>query len=458
MPSTLSFHASLASLADATGGIVANLISETIAFGITTDSRAVVPGQLFVALRGETFDGHDYVNCAIAAGAVAAVVDDRFEAGDWPVLVVRDTLKAYQAIGCWWRRQFDIPVIAITGSVGKTTTKELIAKMLVQFGPVLKTQANFNNEIGVPKTLLELNAEHRFAVVEMGMRGPGQIAELALIAEPTIGLITSVGTSHIELLGSRTAIAQAKCELFAEMPSSGTAIYNADQPLLVTTAQQQWQGKTISYGFTAGQLQGCFDGDRLVIDGTAFPLPLPGEHNAINYLGAFAVLKALELDTSRFTAGIEVSLPSGRAKRYELTTDGVPNDIVILDETYNAGLESMLASLTLLSQTTGTRRLAVLGTMKELGAFSIAFHQQVGDRVQELGFDRLLILAEPAEAEALAHHAGSVPSERFVTCESIVDRLNELMQPGDRILVKASRSVGLDRVVNALLESQLKSS
>ena len=462
MPSTLSFHASLSALTNATSAIATNLppnlTPETIAFGITTDSRAVVPGQIFVALRGETFDGHDYVARAIAAGAVAAVVDDTFEAGDLPVLVVRDTLKAYQAIGRWWRRQFDIPVIAITGSVGKTTTKELIAKMLVQFGPVLKTQANFNNEIGVPKTLLELNAEHQFAVVEMGMRGPGQIAELALIAEPTIGLITTVGTSHIELLGSRMAIAQAKCELLTEMPSSGIAIYNADQPLLVTTAQQCWPGKTISYGFTAGELQGHLDGDRLVIDGTAFPLPLPGEHNAINYLGAFAVLKALELDISRFTAGIEVSLPSGRAKRYELTTDGVPNDIVILDETYNAGLESMLASLTLLSQTPGTRRLAVLGTMKELGEFSIAFHEQVGDRVQELGFDRLLILAEPAEAEALAHHAEPVPSERFFTYESLVDRLNELMQPGDRILVKASRSVGLDRVVNALLESQLKSS
>ena len=460
MSTTSSFHASLSALAHATGAIAANLVSdvapdqtpETIAFGITTDSRAVVPGQLFVALRGETFDGHDYVARAIEAGAVAAVVDRQFEAGDLPVLVVQDSLKAYQAIGRWWRRQFDIPVIAITGSVGKTTTKELIATLLAQFGPVLKTQANFNNEIGVPKTLLELNADHRFAVIEMGMRGSGQIAELALIAEPTIGLITTVGTSHIELLGSRMAIAQAKCELLAEMPSSGIAIYNADQPLLVTTAQQYWSGKTISYGFTAGELQGHVNGDRLVIDGTAFPLPLPGEHNALNYLGAFAVLKALDLDMSRFTTGIEVVLPSGRAKRYELSTDGVPNDIMILDETYNAGLESMLASLTLLSQTAGTRRIAVLGTMKELGEFSIAFHQQVGDRVRELGFDRLLILAEPAEAEALAHHAEPVPSEQFSTYELLVDRLKVLMQPGDRILVKASRSVGLDRVVDALLK------
>ena len=448
----MSFQASLATLLDTTQATAHNLAPETIALGITTDSRAVSPGQLFVALRGDTFDGHDFVGDAIAAGAVAAVVDRQFEVGDLPVMVVNDTLRAYQAIGRWWRRQFEIPVIAITGSVGKTTTKELIAAVLSHFGPVLKTQANFNNEIGVPKTLLDLNATHQFAVIEMGMRGQGQIAELADIAEPNIGLITTVGTSHIELLGSREAIAQAKCELFAQMNENGIAIFNADNGLLVKTAQQVWHGKTLSYGFTHGQFQGEVEDDRITINGTHFPTPLPGEHNAINYLGALAVVRALGLDLSPFTAGLEVKLPGGRAKRYELTTDGIPNDIVLLDETYNAGLESMLASLTLLAQVPGRRRIAVLGTMKELGGFSIEFHGQVGDRVQELGFDRLLILADPAEAEALASHAGRVPSETFATYESLVDRLKTLMQPGDRILFKASRSVGLDRVVNALLK------
>ncbi len=450
----MSFTAPIASLLDATQATAQNLDAPTIAVGITTDSRAVGPGQLFVALRGEKFDGHDFVAAAIAAGCVAAVVDDRFESGDLPVLVVEDTLKAYQAIGRWWRRQFDIPVIGITGSVGKTTTKELIAALLGSFGPVLKTQANFNNEIGVPKTLLELTAEHRFAVVEMGMRGLGEIAELTEIAEPTIGMITTVGTSHIELLGSREAIAQAKCELFAEMPKTGIAIFNADNALLAERAQQVWSGQTVSYGFSHGQFRGNFEGDRITLAGgeaLSFPTPLPGEHNAINYLGALAVVNALGLDLQRFTSGITVDLPGGRAKRYELTTDGVVNDIVLLDETYNAGLESMLASLVLLSQTPGSRRIAVLGTMKELGDFSIDFHGQVGDRVQELGFDRLLILADPAEAEALATHAGRVPSEQFLSYESLVERLEELMQPGDRILFKASRSVGLDRAVKALL-------
>lgn len=193
-----SFTAELLPLAAEIQGIAQNIPDSTIAHGITTDSRSVQVGEIFVALRGENFDGHDYVAKAIGQGARAAIVDGEFDAGDLPVIVVADTLKAYQTIGRWWRRKFSIPVIAITGSVGKTTSKELIAAVLSNYGNVLKTQANFNNEIGVPKTLLELRSDHDFAVVEMGMRGQGQIAELALIAEPTIGLICTVGTAHIE--------------------------------------------------------------------------------------------------------------------------------------------------------------------------------------------------------------------------------------------------------------------
>jgi UDP-N-acetylmuramoyl-tripeptide--D-alanyl-D-alanine ligase len=439
------FQASLVELTTELQGKSSQLPSGAIALGIITDSRSVGSGQLFVALRGEKFDGHDYVAGAIDQGAVAAIVDEKFDARDLPVIVVADTLKAYQTIGRWWRRKFDIPVIAITGSVGKTTTKELIAATLSHYGKVLKTQANFNNEIGVPKTLLELRSDHDFAVIEMGMRGRGQIAELAEIAEPTIGLICTVGTAHIELLGSREAIAQAKCELFAEMSQESTAIFNADNALLVETTKQVWQGKSLSYGFTQGDLQGTVRGEVMTIGDQSFPLPLPGEHNAINYLGSFAVLQTLGLSREPFLAGLEVDLPGGRAKRYELA-----GDVVLLDETYNAGLESMLAALTLLSQTPGKRRIAVLGTMKELGDYSIEFHEQVGDRVKELQFDQLLVLADPAEAEALTSHARSVPSETFTTHEQVIARLKEILKPGDRVLFKASRSVGLDRVVNGL--------
>jgi UDP-N-acetylmuramoyl-tripeptide--D-alanyl-D-alanine ligase len=448
----MPFQATLAQVLEALGNPKHNISKpERQAIGITTDSRAVRQGQIFLALRGDKFDGHDFVANCVQQGAIAAIVDEDFhhpQAAIAPLIVVPDTLKAYQMIAQWWRRQFDLPVIGITGSVGKTTSKELVAAVLSQYGNVLKTQANFNNEIGVPKTLLELNPDHDFAVVEMGMRGLGQIAELALIAEPTIGFITTLGTAHIELLGSREAIAQAKCELFAEMPQTGTAIINQDNALLVQTAATVWQGHAIGFGFTGGDVQGqLIDTETVEIDGIRYPLPLPGEHNAINYLGALAVAKALNLSWKPFEQGLSVDLPGGRAKRYELA-----NDIVLLDETYNAGLESMLASLKLLAQTPGSRRIAVLGTMKELGDYSISFHEEVGAGATAQGIDMLFILADPAAAAAIARGAQPLEAEQFDQQDQLVQRLQAIMQPGDRILFKASRAVGLDRVVEAIYQ------
>jgi UDP-N-acetylmuramoyl-tripeptide--D-alanyl-D-alanine ligase len=185
---------------------------------IQTDTRILQPGGVFLALRGENFDGHEFVATAIAKGALAAIVDFAYENSELPLLRVGNTLEAYQKIGRWWRDRFDIPVIGVTGSVGKTTTKELIAAVLATQGKVHKTYGNFNNEIGVPKTLLELGIDDNYAVIEMAMRGRGQIAELTHIARPTVGVITNVGTAHIELLGSEEAIAEAKCELLAQMP------------------------------------------------------------------------------------------------------------------------------------------------------------------------------------------------------------------------------------------------
>ncbi|MBD1822818.1 UDP-N-acetylmuramoyl-tripeptide--D-alanyl-D-alanine ligase [Cyanobacteria bacterium FACHB-DQ100] len=445
----MSFHATLDQLVSLLGASAQNLPDAT-AIGLTTDSRSIQSGEIFLALRGEKFDGHDFVKTAIEQGAVAAIVDAQFEAGDLPVLVVSDTLQAYQTIGHWWRKQFKIPVIAITGSVGKTTTKELIAAVLLKYGKVHKTQANYNNEIGVPKTLLELTSDHDFAVIEMGMRAPGEIALLSQIAEPDVSVITNVGTAHIGRLGSRAAIAQAKCELLAEMPKDAIAILNHDNALLLETAEKVWQGQTITYGLQGGDLQGqLIDAETLQVGELKFVLPLPGEHNALNFLAALAVVQTLNLDAARLTAGVEVELPSGRAKRYEL-----PNDVVILDESYNAGLESMLASLKLLAQTEGDRRIAVLGTMKELGDWSVQYHQQVGEQVRNLQLDQLLILADPDEAQAMAIAASPVPSETFTTHTEVISRLNELIRSGDRLLFKASRAVGLDLVVAAIVPSK----
>jgi UDP-N-acetylmuramoyl-tripeptide--D-alanyl-D-alanine ligase len=466
----MTCQASLAQLIDVLAATPVHLANpDLMACGIVTDTRALQPGEVFLALRGETFDGHAFLETAAAKGAIAAIVDARYandvrDANDahedaaaqssadppLPLIVVLDTLAAYQAIARWWRSQFTIPVVAITGSVGKTTTKELIAAVLATQGTVLKSQANFNNEIGVPKTLLELGPEHDFAVIEMGMRGRGQIALLSQIAQPDVAVITNVGTAHIGLLGSETAIAEAKCELLAEMPSTSTAILNHDNPLLLATAAHCWSGQTLTYGLQGGDLAGqMLTPETLQVAGLTLPLPLAGQHNALNYLAAVAVAKALHLPwtvlADRLTAGLTVDLPGGRAKRIALA-----NDVLLLDETYNAGLESMLASLELLAQTPATRRIAVLGTMKELGDRSPEFHRRVGAKVRELDLDGLLILADPAEAAAMVEGAAPLAAEQFADHGAVVARLKTLVQPGDRLLFKASRAVGLDQVVTQL--------
>jgi len=425
------------------------MVAETAISGITTDTRTVKPGELFVALEGEKFDGHNFVKQALEKGAIAAVVRKGAIAADTdlPLLQVPDTQAAYQSLGRWWRQQCAIPVISITGSVGKTTTKELVAAALSQFGNVLKTRANFNNEIGVPKTLLELTKAHDYAVVEMGMRGPEEIAELARVAEPTVGLITNVGTAHIGRLGSREAIAQAKCELLREMPASSTAVLNHDNALLIETAAQVWSGKQLTYGIEGGDICGEYADDTVTVDGVKIPLPLPGRHNALNLLGAIATLQALNLDWRKLAQGFTVSMPAGRSQFHKL-----PGDIVLLDETYNAGAEAMVAAIQLLADQRGQRRIAVLGTMKELGDQSVALHRQIGEAIAQKGIDQLLILADPDEANAMAEGAGLVPTQQFESHETLAKYLKETMGKGDRILFKASRSVEMDKVVDQLLK------
>lgn len=422
------------------------LLSE-MGLRIHTDTRTIQAGDIFLAFQGETFDGHKFVKQAIASGAIAAIVSAEIpDAG--PQIVVPDTLKAYQRLGQWWRQQFEIPIIAITGSVGKTTTKELIAAVLETAGPALKTEANFNNEIGVPKTLMGLSEHHRFAVVEMGMRGPGEIACLAKIAQPDIAVITNVGTAHIGRLGSREAIASAKCELLAESPQEAIAILNAENPLLTQTAAQVWQGKTITYGLNTGTLQGKIGDDMtLEVKGNSFPLPLSGEHNALNYLAAIAIAETLKLDLEPLQQRIEVFLPDGRAQIHEL-----PGDIKLLDESYNAGLESMTAALKLLAKTSGKRRIAVLGPMKELGDHAVEFHQTIGALVPELKIDQLLILDEGEEGNAIAQGARPMESLQFGDHKTLIHYLRDQFQSGDRILFKASHSVGLDKIVEELCQ------
>ncbi|MEO1070334.1 MAG: UDP-N-acetylmuramoyl-tripeptide--D-alanyl-D-alanine ligase [Cyanobacteria bacterium J06638_6] len=416
---------------------------------ITTDTRDLRENALFVALEGERFDGHQFVEQAIANGAIAAVVEQGKCLAHLPCLPVVDTLVAYQALGHWWRTQQRAAIVAITGSVGKTTTKELIAAALSTQGKVHKTQANYNNDIGVAKTLLQLQPSHDFGVVEMGMRGPGEIARLARVAAPDIAVITNVGTAHIGRLGSEQAIADAKCELLAELPNSSIAVLNHDNARLMATAKRYWSGQTVTFGLDSGDVRGqLVDGGTLSVQGVPLPLPLPGRHNALNLLAAIAVMQSLGLPWHVLSQGITVDLPTGRARQITL-----PNDIVLLDETYNAGMESMTAALHLLAESPGRRHIAVLGTMKELGAQSVVLHRRVGQVVGQLGLDALLTLADPDETLALEEGATGVNTLTFESQQALTQQLLDIIQPGDRVLFKASRSVALDRVVDWIVQA-----
>ncbi|MDX2256647.1 MAG: UDP-N-acetylmuramoyl-tripeptide--D-alanyl-D-alanine ligase [Pseudanabaenaceae cyanobacterium bins.39] len=431
--------------------------------GVSSDSRQVQAGELFVALVGENFDGHRFVAMAIAKGASAAVVSQAWansvEAKGLPLLVVDDTLLAYQNLARWWRSQFTKPVISITGSVGKTTTKEMIATMLSCYVPphrkVHKSLANHNNDIGVAQTLLAISPESDdFVVVEMGMRGLGEIARLARTALPTVSVITNVGTAHIGRLGSREAIAQAKCELLAETPIHGTAILNAENHLLLETAHQVWQGNTITYGIGIGDVNGKLIGNTLYVEDYQWEVPLPGRHNALNFLAGLAVLKALDLDWQVTTQGIgKLDLPFGRAQLYEL-----PQDVIILDETYNASPEGMLAALHQLANMPAQRHWAVLGTMKELGHMSSTLHYQIGEAINKLGIEGAIVLAD-GEADAILEAVAPSQSHPMaIACQSheqITQTLLEKVEKGDRILFKASRSVGMDQVVRSFQQGWL---
>ncbi|PLS68947.1 MAG: UDP-N-acetylmuramoyl-tripeptide--D-alanyl-D-alanine ligase [Cyanobacteria bacterium M5B4] len=413
---------------------------------ISTDSRTIQAGEIFVALVGENFDGHQFVATAFAKGATLAIVN--YNLPEYPCLVVENTLTAYQQIAQAWRQQAHIPLIAITGSAGKTTTKEMISSLLEFYCSPQKTvhrsQANFNNDIGVAKTLLEINPDrHDFVVVEMGMRGRGEIDRLSAIAMPNVAVITNIGTAHIGRLGSREAIAEAKCEILHHL--SGVAVLNGEDELLLQTAAHNWRGKTITYGIDRGEVRGEIVNDRLVVNNCTWQLPLPGRHNTLNFLAGISVLTALELDLSLSTTKpIELDLPQGRTNLIHLA-----NGAKLLDETYNASPEAVIASLSLLKSFPG-RHWAVLGTMKELGEHSQKLHREVGETIDRLGIYGLIVL-EDADTQEIVKAARSV-SKKYTckTQDEILQILLTEIKSDDVILCKASRSIGLEQLVHQL--------
>jgi UDP-N-acetylmuramoyl-tripeptide--D-alanyl-D-alanine ligase len=364
---------------------------------------------------------------------------------------VDDTLSAYQQLALWHRRALALPVVAVTGSAGKTTTRELIRAVLQPLGPVLASVGNENNDVGVPLTLLKSGEEHRALVVEMGMRGLGEIERLSVCAEPDLAVITNIGTAHIGRLGSREAIATAKCEITSALKPTGCVVIPAGDPLLEAALASVWSGRVLRValegeGFESqadwlGRLDGS--GQTLEVAGTVLPLPLEGQHNARNLMLALAVASELGLNVADLEP-LQVDLPGGRSRR--LSIGGVS----VLDETYNASPEAVHAALALLQRQPG-RRFAVLGTMLELGDQSVALHCRVAQHARELGLDGLVIVDAGAEGRAMLAAAAGLPRLALVSSPAeAAEQLSTWIQPGDQLLLKASRGVALERILPLL--------
>ena len=421
---------------------------------ICTDSRQLAAGQLFVPLVGEHFDGHAFLAQAQAAGAQAALVQRGREASVPPDLLhwlVDDTLAAYQQLALLHRRSLSLPVVAVTGSAGKTTTRELIRSALAPLGPVLASSGNENNDVGVPLTLLKTGLGHRAVVVEMGMRGLGEIDRLSRTVEPDVAVITNIGTAHIGRLGSREAIATAKCEITSRLRCDGLVVIPAGDPLLEAALARVWSGSILrvalqdDQGAEVADLVGQLDlqASLLRVDEVDLQLPLEGRHNARNLLLAVAVARHLGVPLPEL-ALLRVEVPGGRNRRLQ------QGGLTVLDETYNASPEAVLAALDLLAAQSG-RRFAVLGTMLELGDSSVDLHRRVAERVVERRLDGLVVVAGGAEAKAMADAAATLPRFALVDSpEQAAAPLAEWLQSGDVVLLKASRGVALERLLPLL--------
>lgn len=421
------------------------------------DSREVQKGDLFFAVRGERQDGHDFVAQAVAAGASGAVVERPTETPDDAALFhVSDSLAALQRLAAWWRKRHEVEVIGVTGSVGKTTCKELIASVLSRRFRTLKSEANLNTEIGIPLTLLQLSEEHQIAVLEFGMYARGDIALLSSIANPRIGVVTNIGPVHLERLGSQGAITAAKAELVEALPADGVAILNGDDARTTGLATRT-RARVVYFG---GSEQCHVRATALVtrgLDGVDFRLmtpagsadihlPLPGRHHAYPALAAAAV--ALEYGMKLSEIG--TALAETKLDLRSRILPG-PNGSTILDDSYNASPASMQAALDLLSELPG-RRIALLGDMLELGSAELEGHHRVGERAAS-ACDLVLTVGERARVIAESARGNDADVRHLASTAEAIDVLKQELRMGDYLLIKASRAMAFEEVVSALTET-----
>lgn len=440
--------------------------TQTEPVGAAIDSRNLNTGELFFALIGEKADGHTFVQEAINKGAKAAVVS-RIPAGisdeKFPLIIVKDTQKALQQTAIAQRKLFLGPVIAVTGSTGKTTTKDLLAGILSKRGPVLKTQGNYNNELGLPLTILSLKKEHWAMVLEMGMRALGEIDFLSRVSEPNFGIITNIGHTHQECLGSQEKIAQAKAELISHLPFDGGLVVSGDdyqhlRPWLSNSrCPITWVGLQRKLDLWASDINQASTGLSFQIQEKAskikreIKLPLLGRHNVKNALLAFASARQVGL----FWEEIEKGLKDVELTPMRLEIKGnAAHDLLIIDDAYNANPDSMLAALEVLVSLGNTRRkISVLGDMYELGNYTQAAHQLVGKKTKELDITYLITVGELASIIAQSAIEAGMSPKKIRTChdnEEALFYLKEIVSDGDIILVKGSRGVKMEQIVAGL--------
>lgn len=426
---------------------------------ITIDSREAGEGTLFFAIQGERFDAHDFVTDVLAKGAVAAVCSRPIEGADADrIILVPDTRLAFLALAGYYRAKFAIPVVGLTGSVGKTTTKEMVAAVLSQKYKTLATQGNFNNEIGLPKMCFRLDGSYEAAVFEMGMSGFGEISRLTAAARPTVGIITNIGVSHIEKLGSREGILKAKMEILEGMSPDAPLLINGDNDLLpegvkgisnpvvvcgISCSDADCRAENIVQGQESMRFDICYDGQRYAVE-----LPAVGTHNVYNACIAFACGMLLGVSPEQAIRGLAGYVPAGM--RQKIVRRG---GVTVIEDCYNASPDSIKASLGVLRDSDGNRKIAVLGDMKELGSYSRRAHLECGKAAADHHVDVLLALGE--EARAYIEGAdGGVPTVRhFDDKAALAETLCGMLREGDTVLFKASRAMKLEEIIASVYET-----
>lgn len=426
--------------------------------GITTDSRKSGEGTLFIPIEGETFDGHQFIRAAFDGGAVAAITHKEVDIVlEHTLILVPDTLKALADIARYYRSRFSIPCVAVTGSVGKTTTKDMLAASLETGFNVLRTQGNFNNEIGLPLTLFGLNSSHNMAVLEMGMNHFGEIHNLASMAKPNVAVITNIGMSHIEHLGSQRGILKAKLEITDFFDSNSLLVLNGDDALLWEQKDEN-RYKTIFYGIDNPHCDYCAKNIRRGAQSVEFDaifygqgqhiyLPIPGEHNVYNALACLAVSGHFGLEMNQVADGIRQFRASGM--RMDISeSDG----ITLINDCYNASPSSMEAAIKVLCDIKAKRRIAILGDILEMGDFAPDAHRQLGKTAFECGVDFLITTGDNGkyicDGAVMAGMVGA-KAEHFGDNKEIIAFIKEFLKDGDAVLVKASRGMKFEQIVQS---------